>query len=446
MDTLIKIAFRNLSRQKKRSFLLGGAIAFGIMIVTVINGFAGAFVDNLAGNMADLFAGHVFVEGVEKSASKRVLEKIRDETVIIEALKASGVDSRLVQKRSAADTTIVFEGKKVNQSIMGADFADETYLRRRLVLKEGKYDDLLQPKSLVLSEKVVKKLKAGIGDKVFVELKTVAGQNNVGEFTIRGITYDMGIFSAMVAYASRDYLNELLALGPNEYQLFGIMLDDLSKAEAAKDALTAALKERAQVFELTEGQTSSATGAAAAMQSRYMNLRKLANKETWTGTKYRLFTINDIISQVEQVSGVINMISLIILLVLFVIIMVGILNTFRMVMYERIREIGTMRALGMQRPSVKRLFLYEAGFLAAGGTLAGLVIAGIVMAVLSLFNFGTTSFFALLMRNGHLTFSVGAGMVILNFLIVLLLTIVAAYLPARKASRLDPAVALRTSK
>jgi len=445
VDTLIKIAFRNLSRQKKRSFLLGGAIAFGIMIVTVINGFAGAFVNNLAGNMAALFAGHVFGEGGEKSASKRVLTRIRDDSVIIEALKASGVDSRLIQKRSATETTIVFEGKKANQTIMGADFAGENYLRSRLVLKQGKYDDLLQPKSLVLSEKVVKKLKAEIGDKVFVELKTVAGQNNVGECTIRGITYDMGIFSSMVAYASRDYLNELLVLGPNEYQLFGIMLDDLSTAETAKNALTAALKERAQVFELPEGQTS-VTGAAAAMQSRYANLKKLANKESWTGTKYRLFTVNDIISQVEQVAGVLNTISIILLLVLFVIIMVGILNTFRMVMYERIREIGTMRALGMQRPSVKRLFLYEAGFLAAGGTLAGLVLAGIVMGVLSLFNFGTASFFSLLMRNGHLTFSVGAGMVILNFLIVLVLTIVAAYLPARKASRLDPAVALRTSK
>ncbi|MFA6506924.1 MAG: ABC transporter permease, partial [Treponemataceae bacterium] len=67
MNTLVKIAFRNLNRQKKRTFLLGGAIAFGILIVTVINGFAGAFQANVAGNMAQLFAGHVFVEGVEKT-------------------------------------------------------------------------------------------------------------------------------------------------------------------------------------------------------------------------------------------------------------------------------------------------------------------------------------------------------------------------------------------
>jgi putative ABC transport system permease protein len=447
VDTLIKIAFKNLNRQKKRSFLLGGAIAFGIMIVTVINGFAGAFVGNLAGNMADLFAGHVFVEGVEKTASKKNLDIIRDDTAINAALADSGVDSRLVQKRSAADTTVVFEGKKTTQSVFGADFAGETYLRRRLTLKEGKYEDLLQPKSLVLSEKVAKKIKAQVGDKVLLQLKTIAGQNNVGEFTLRGLTFDMGIFSNMIAYASRDYLNELMALGPNEYQLYGVMLDDLTKAEAAKDALTASLKKKAQVFELPPDKAAATTsGAATMMQSRYGELQKLAKKETWSGTKYRIFTINDMISQVEQVSSVINTASVVILSVLFLIIMVGISNTFRMVMYERIREIGTMRSLGMQRPSVKRLFLYEAGFLAAGGTLAGLALAGIIMAVLSLFNFGTASFFSLLLHNGHLSFAVGAGQVILDFAIVLILTLLAAYLPARKASLLEPAEALRTSK
>lgn len=448
MDTLIKIAFKNLNRQKKRSFLLGGAIAFGIMIVTVIDGFAGAFVGNLAGNMADLFAGHVFVEGVEKTASKKNLEIIRDDSAINEALAASGVDSRLVQKRSAAETTVVFEGKKTTQSVYGADFAGETYLRKRLVLKEGKYEDLLQPKSLVLSEKVATKIKAQVGDKVLLQLKTVAGQNNVGEFTLRGLTFDMGIFSNMIAYASRDYLNELLALGPNEYQLYGIMLDDLSKAESAKQALTESLKKKAQVFEVTDDSSSASAsaGSASMMQSRYVKLQKLAKKQTWSGTKYRVFTINDLISQVEQVSSVINTASIVILSVLFLIIMVGISNTFRMVMYERIREIGTMRALGMQRPSVKRLFLLEAGFLATGGTLAGMALAGIVMGALSLVNFGTSTFFSLLMRNGHLTFSISVGQAILNFAIVLALTLVAAFLPARKASRLEPAVALRTSK
>lgn len=446
MKTLIKIAFKNLNRQKKRSFLLGGAIAFGIMIVTVIDGFAGAFVANVAGNMADLFAGHVFVEGVEKSGTAKPVDIIRDDAAIAEALKAAGVEAKLVQKRSGTDATLVFEGKKANQSIFGADFAGESYLRKRLVLKEGSYDSLLEPKSLVLSEKVAGKIKAQIGDKILVQLKTVNGQNNVGEFTLRGLTHDMGIFSNILAYGSRDYLNELLALAPDEYQMYGVMLEDITKAEEARVALTAALKERARVFELPAPKPGEAASGGGMQQSRYQKLYRLAKKETWEGVKYRVFTVNDMISQVEDLVKVLNTASLVILAVLFVIIMVGISNTFRMVMYERIREIGTMRALGMQRPSVKRLFLFEAGFLAAGGTAAGMAAAGLVMSVLSLFNLGTGSFFSLLMKNGHLTFSVRPAQVVVNFAIVLILTLLAAYMPARKASRLEPAEALRSSK
>jgi len=446
VKTLVKIAFKNLNRQKKRSFLLGGAIAFGIMIVTVIDGFAGAFVGNVAGNLADLFAGHVFVEGVEKTASGKTVDVIRDDRAISEALAASGVDSRLVQKRSVADATLVFEGKKSNQSLFGADFANETYLQKRLVLKAGKYADLLEPRSIVLSEKVAAKLKVELGDKITIQLKTIKGQNNAGEFTLRGLTYDMGIFSSMLAYASRDYLNDLLALGPDEYQMYGVMLTDLAAAEPAREALQSALKKSSQVFELSDATAKAGSASTGPMQSRYMKLNRLAKKESWEGVKYRVFTINDMISQVEELVKVLNTASLVILAVLFLIIMIGISNTFRMVMYERIKEIGTMRALGMQRPGVKRLFLFEAGFLAAGGTVVGMAAAGIVMLVLSLFDFGTGTFFSLLMKNGHLSFLIHPSQVVLNFAIVLVLTLLAAFLPARKASRLEPAEALRSSK
>ena len=66
---------------------------------------------------------------------------------------------------------------------------------------------------------------------------------------------------------------------------------------------------------------------------------------------------------------------LIILIVLFVIIMVGITNTFRIIMFERIKEIGTMRSMGMQRGEVRNLFLFEALFIALGGAIAGLALA-----------------------------------------------------------------------
>ena len=126
--------------------------------------------------------------------------------------------------------------------------------------------------------------------------------------------------------------------------------------------------------------------------------------------------------------------------------MVGILNTFRMTMFERIREIGTMRAIGMQRSQVRNLFLLEALFLALGGVVVGLVVALIVMGIVSLFNLGVDTPLFMILKNGHFSFKVPLTRGISNILIIAALTLAAAYLPARAAARLEPAQALRTTK
>jgi putative ABC transport system permease protein len=136
-------------------------------------------------------------------------------------------------------------------------------------------------------------------------------------------------------------------------------------------------------------------------------------------------------------------VGLVVVLILFVIIMVGITNTFRMIIYERTREIGTMRALGLQRGSVRGLFLLEALFLSLGGVALGLAGAFVVGLVLTLINFGMDNQFFVILREGHLSFKVLVPQLIGNVAIVAGLTLVAALVPAGRAAKLDPAHALR---
>lgn len=443
MSSLISMAFRNLSRQKRRSFLLGGAIAFGIMIVTIISSLAGGLMGNVAANIAHLFAGHIFIEGVEKSPSGKNLEIIRNDMVINDTIQAAGLSDAYIQKRSGAAVTLIFEGKKTQQSIIGVDFDKERLLRERVSFIKGGFDQATAPNSLFVSEQVAKKLKVDVGDRLLAQTKTVTGQFNVGEFRVAGIMPSMGLFDQMLAYTPKAYLNSLIGLGPEDYQMLGIMLSDLTQAEKAAENVKTALKARTQVFELPPGTLINANNPA---QSRYQKLAQLARKETWEGTKYRVYTINDTISQIEQVVQILNTVSTVILVVLFLIILVGILNTFRIIIYERTKEIGTMRALGLQRPDVRNLFILEATFLAIGGVIAGFAAAGIVMLLLSFINFGTGTFFALFMKNGHLSFVPQLSQSSFHVILVVLLTMLAAYLPARRAAKLEPADALRTSK
>ena len=434
---VFKLALRNLTRQKKRSFLLGGAIAFGIMIVTVINGFAASFVANVSENFANLAAGHIFVEGIEKSASGRENNIVRDDQVLIAAAQKAGIPAKYVTKRSAFTGTLINEGNTAELSISGVNFAEETFLPDRLVFKKGSLKGMEDRQGIILSEPIAKRLAVEPGDHVLAQLKTYTGQQNVGEFVVAGITFDSGILGNTSAYANKAYVNELLNLGPDEYQTLGFYLPSLKGMDKYGADLYSALKGKVQLFDRK---------AAAGAENPVVTMMQQSKKESWSGIRYRVFTLNDMLAQVQQIVNVLNTVSLVILIVLFVIIMVGISNTFRIIMFERIREIGTMRSMGMQRGEVKNLFLFEALFLALGGAVAGLLLAGIVMGILSLVNFGLNSPVFIILKNGHLSFRLEFWRNALDVAIVAVLTLVAAYVPARNAAKMDPAVALRTVK
>jgi putative ABC transport system permease protein len=220
----------------------------------------------------------------------------------------------------------------------------------------------------------------------------------------------------------------------------GLMLSDLKESGKAADSIFNRMKSSG--LQLFDRGSKTENGAVTPFQAMMRNQKK----EKWEGIKYRILTIDDIMSQARQIVTALDTSSLVILVVLFFIIMVGITNTFRMVMYERIREIGTMRAVGVQRSEIRGLFLYEALFLAIGGAVSGIIISLILMGILSLFNFGMDSPVFLIMKNGHLSFFVPPLRAVFNVLLIAALTLAAAFFPARNAARLEPAEALRTQK
>jgi len=419
--------------------MLGGAIAFGIMVVTLINGFAGSFVDNVGENFSQLLAGHIFVEGVEKTGTREV-RVIRDDDVLTHTLEEQQIPTRFISRRSNFDAEIVFQGNTIRQNIVGADWTREEFLRERLNLVEGSFDELTtenelgQRQGLILSKGIADRLRAQVGDTLTLRMRTVNGQQNIGDFPLVAISYDPGLFGSLSGYADLAYVNQLIGLQPGEYQTLGIFVDSISQIDTYFEPYYQTLENRVQVFPRNQGEEG---------QNQVEALFRAAEEDNWEGVRYRLYTLNDVLEQVQQIVDLLNNASLIILLVLFFIIMVGITNTFRMIMIERVKEIGTVRALGMQRHDVMVLFLLEAFFLALGGALLGLALAGITMFILGLINLGLDSAIYILLKNGYLTFLLSPWQVLLNFSVVIGLTLAAAYVPSRKAAYLSPVDALR---
>ena len=176
---IAKMAFRNLSRHKKATFLLGGVIGFGVLIISLMQGCAGAVMGNVSENVANLAAGHIYITGVEKLASGKEFSIIRDDSVLFEALEASGLQPTYVSRRAEIHGTLIFETNSTIQNVSGVDFSKETYLTERLVLTAGSLDDLDQENALVISDKMAEDLNVEVGYKILVQLQTFSRNSRI---------------------------------------------------------------------------------------------------------------------------------------------------------------------------------------------------------------------------------------------------------------------------
>ncbi len=148
-------------------------------------------------------------------------------------------------------------------------------------------------------------------------------------------------------------------------------------------------------------------------------------------------------SMIINLEYALNLITLGAVLILFFIIQVGVVNTLRMTIRERTREIGTMRAMGMQKGYVRNMFLLESFFLSLFACFAGIAMAFAGMWLLSKIPIATNgNHWDMLLVNGHLHFKPSFLGTALFLPLILAITVVTAWFPSRTAANLSPSEAL----
>lgn len=397
--------FQSINKNRTRSLLSGFTVAFAILLFTILfgianglkNTFAEAFVDD-ANNSIFIRSGRTTKAHKGLQAGRRIQFKNEDFDYVKDDFgnKVEFITARIYKNVQAS-----FRNEQNSYSLR-AVHPDHQFLERTKI-KEGRYinqNDLENNTKVVVIGRLVEEdlfLKTTALGK-YINLNGIQ-YKVVGVFTDDGgdneerLIY-MPVTTAQKIYGNNDYIDQInLTYNPEM---------DYDQALAFSSLLTRKLKDRFSV---------------ARTDQRAVRVRNMAE-----GTK-----------QVDAMTGGLTVIILVIGFGTLIAGIVGISNIMIFIVKERTKEIGIRKALGASPRSIVSIILIESILITAIAGYVGLIIG---VGVLELVGPSLEEYF---IKNPGVNNSLVIGATIT----LIVAGAIAGYLPAKKASKIKPIVALR---
>ncbi|NWF63058.1 MAG: ABC transporter permease [Chloroflexi bacterium] len=405
MANYFKMAYRNLGRHRRRTFLSALALALGTALLMFIAAFFQGEMRSSMETTLRLNTGHIQVQDADYDPDKLsvaweyLLENPEQAAAQIEALDAVQVAT----PRLLASGIVSAGDESVGVQIMGVvpdSAANDPY--RNLVA--GNFITADDREGIVIGAPLAKSLGLNAGDSLNLLINTSEGGVDQQQFIVRGIfttgttAYDKGIVFLPLSKA------QAFSGATNHASLIFVLLKDREQAEDVKAALHG------------EG----------------------IKVETWTEMNELLTLVNDFS---DAYLAIINLIILSITATVIV-------NTLLMSVFERTREIGILSAIGMKGRQVVALFLAEAFLLALAGVAAGSLMGWACSAYFGKVGiyFGDLGMSSDMLLNDRI-FTILPLDSALNLIVTaFVITIAASLYPARIASRMEPVEALHKAQ
>jgi putative ABC transport system permease protein len=395
----IRFAARNLKRNSRRSVATLMSIAFGFSALAL---FAGYTMDVYQGLRDQAvygeLLGHLTISRPEMAQEGH----LHPEKYLLDADNISKIEAVIRQIAPEAkfaprlEVTGMISNGQISTIFLaeGVEPTDMRALRGRFANASGTLDPD-KPTGITVSRGLAALLALKEGDNVSLLGSTMRGQVNAIDEEIAD-TFDTGNAAT----------NDKMMFMPLE------QARALYDAKGRADRLTVVLPDVDQ------------TDALAARISAALNAQ---------GMKMSVQTWHKLSVFYRQVKGMLNMIFAFLFTIVLVISTMALANVISMNVVERTREIGTLRALGMQRGSIIRLFSTEVVTLVVFGCLVGLVLTfllgwGINAANISYVPPNSTSAVPL-------TVGFDLSLMVIITLLLAVLGSLAAWLPARRAAR-----------
>lgn len=403
---LATLSLRNLGRHPLRTALTTLGITFTLGVFIFLGCFVTGYYRQIVENSTGFITGDAQIQHRDFKAEFKPDYMLADGGAMLDAL------TRLPNVRSASprvQTTAMLGSAEASEPVLlfGVDPEREpsvTFLHKSI--KAGRYLKGGKNKDIVIGRKLAERLHVQVGDKLVVMAQGLHGQLASEAFVVSGLfsTGNHG-FDDAIAH---------VALAPLQ-RMLGMKAGNLTSI----------------AFRFVRPDAAAATLA----QARAMLGEPTARAYPW----------EELMPEVVQMNTMFRGSLLMVMGIVFLMIAVVIMNTVTMSVMERIREFGTMLALGGSPGLIVRMVLLEAILLGALGSSLGLTLGTLAAWVHSITGVsmkshgmggipGTTD-----VIYPHLTWLATLGPAILMPLMILAV----AFYPAFKASRLAPVKALK---
>jgi ABC-type lipoprotein release transport system permease subunit len=430
LATDLLIAGRNLTRHTRRNLFLGGALAAVTALLVLLGSLTAGIEASMLESALTLLTGHVNVGGFFKVTSGSAAPLVADYPRLLAEVKEHVPEVDYVTWRGRGWAKAVSETSSMDLVLAGVDVGNEPAFRRTLRILEGRLDDLAQPATVLLFEGQADRLKVKVGDVVTISAPTARGVNNTADLRVVAVARNVGLLSAFSAFVQADALRTLYGLNAGTTGAIHLFLKDPAAAPAVAARLRGAIQ--AAGWRVMDPDP----------QPYWMKLMMTVPSEDWTGQKIDVTTADDEMGQFKQFIGALKAVTFILTVVLMVVVIIGILNTLAIAIRERTREIGTLRAIGMQRGKVRWLFVLETILLGLLGTVGGALGACAVAGLLNLAAIGIPESLQFFLAQEKLHFLLRPGAIAGDVLLLTVVTVLASLYPATRAARLRPITAM----
>lgn len=406
MQTLLKIAWRNVWRNKARSIVIILAIGFGLWGGIASTALMNGMLQQMFNSSIENQVSHIQVHNPEYTKEKRTEFVVHDADNLLAALDTN---RRVVafSARTLSSGMLATASMNSGVELFGVDPVHEdqtTHLSEHLI--EGDYFESVSRNPVLIGAALADKMKLELRNRLVLTFQDMNGEIVSASFRVCGIYRTSNTRNdERIVYLKQTDMEDLIG-GEDVVNEIAILLDDIEEVHGVKEAL----------------------------QSQFPDNQI----RMWAEVAPEL-------SFMREFSGISMMVLLIIILMALAF---GLLNTMLMTIFERTRELGVLMSVGMSKARVFSMILLETAFLVVTGSAFGSLIGAVTVFITKKTGVDLTSM-------GADTFSdYGIDAVVYPALddmfyvhlaiLVLLTAISAAVYPAYKALSLNPAEAVRT--